>query len=909
MRRLDPMPPEHDRWDASSVEESRGSETRSRRDTLSTTPGSLERYSPVMDSRDDRSGFTSPVSELLAESDIEDEAVVVHVPASALKPHEPIDIPAPRSGPSGPGVSTLGVQAKPPQPPVSGSSSIAVTARQQPVAVKPSTGQQRVLNVPIMPAKQVPIPKTMPAPSPPEVSPPSSLGASSGRQTPVAKSPNPAPTATVGSSTQAKLASPVAPAKKAGNKEVPAKAVSPAPPPPAQPAPVEAATTTTIAKAAAKDSIPPVVAEIASKDKVGKDASKKDSGKVSPAEPVSGTTSKTPSSVKDAPVVAPTSGQQAGATPKKGKQKEETPKPKEEAAKPKEETSKQEETAKEKVDIKKQKDEIPKQKGKTGSGAVEAPEVKAAKSTPPVSTSPPVAAPVTAEKIATPAASKSTTAPSAAAAPVSAASSTPKASASQAGVKKQANTTPQPSPQKPVSASASAATGNAKSPAKGTPVLPGMSSFPPLTYENVQQARNTLAANLSTLAANLNLGDLGASDAQSVASLAALGIDANAFIDQALESLAATAAMLAPALEAHARNPDMAASQLGNKWTQDEWKSKVRSVEAVMSRVKEARDLRKKQLNEDPTPKPAVGKGKGTPAPAKNIAPTPAVTANQQTVANKVLQNALLSLEGNKSFDLSGLTKEDLNILTPLVMSLVKGKDGGAAGEAGSSNSGDMKQILASVENIMGDFVAGAGNFGKVPNGEASSSSASTVVPAVAGAPSGSLPPSGELGTLQRQLSDGMQGVEKSLQEFNALFGSLGAAISGANVRPPGSPAGTPRLPSSPSNVANGTNTSETSMLDAGALRMDLLERHFAPAADDSVLDAKRAKAIEDLQAELAESQRETSRLEAQLRKLAEENSNIISLIFQSPGDPEPSVLRAGLVTVSGSDGPVEVKT
>ncbi|KXS15929.1 hypothetical protein M427DRAFT_305491 [Gonapodya prolifera JEL478] len=72
-------------------------------------------------------------------------------------------------------------------------------------------------------------------------------------------------------------------------------------------------------------------------------------------------------------------------------------------------------------------------------------------------------------------------------------------------------------------------------------------------------------------------------------------VDANAFIDQALESLAATAAMLAPALEAQVQQNEVGSSSAARGWVKDEWKQKFRSVEAVMSKVKEVRDIRKKQ--------------------------------------------------------------------------------------------------------------------------------------------------------------------------------------------------------------------------------------------------------------------------------------------------------------------------
>lgn len=410
---------------------------------------------------------------------------------------------------------------------------------------------------------------------------------------------------------------------------------------------------------------------------------------------------------------------------------------------------------------------------------------------------------------------------------------------------------------------------------------------------------------------SINLSGLGAG-AQGATSagnlnLAALGIDANAFIDQALESLAATAAMLAPALEAQARGAGgtgdlgLATSQLGNRWTQEEWKSKVRSVEAVMSRVKEARDLRKKQQDQQ-----SKGKGPATPsrvsapsAPSTPVGSTSSITTPAS--AAKALQSLLLDPKGT---ELATLSKEDLNLLSPLILSALKSKDGTATipltfdidlGPSGQG-AGDVKQLLSSVESIVGDFMQGVGHILKGAGMElvedkdkrdirivsaANSGPASVTSKAQAAQPRNV---EADLAVLQRQLSDGMAGVEKSLQEFNGLLAGFGgeAGIIG------GSKVGT----STPASMSRAT--------DSLALNSADVERHglgkrAAPGAQNKV--------IADLELQLNEARAETMALELQLRKLADSNSKIVSLVFQAPNEPKPEILLSGLAGTAPSGG------
>ncbi|KAJ3342736.1 hypothetical protein HDU93_001308 [Gonapodya sp. JEL0774] len=156
-----------------------------------------------------------------------------------------------------------------------------------------------------------------------------------------------------------------------------------------------------------------------------------------------------------------------------------------------------------------------------------------------------------------------------------------------------------------------------------TPPVPSTSAFKTAvharTMNSIFQSQQSLAASLNALSVDAShipgLASLGASATDVANALIALeqaqqtGIlmegedsaDANIFIDQALESLAATAAMLAPALEAHAKQSGGSSAHLAQRWFTDEWKEKVRSVEAVMSRVKEAREMRKKHKRESDT--------------------------------------------------------------------------------------------------------------------------------------------------------------------------------------------------------------------------------------------------------------------------------------------------------------------
>jgi hypothetical protein len=436
--------------------------------------------------------------------------------------------------------------------------------------------------------------------------------------------------------------------------------------------------------------------------------------------------------------------------------------------------------------------------------------------------------------------------------------------------------------------------------------------------DNAQQAQQNLAANLNAIAANLNLGNLNLGNltqvAQSVAAgtgnlnLASLGIDANAFIDQALESLAATAAMLAPALEAQARSTDMAGGPLANKWSQDEWKSKVRSVEAVMSRVKEARDLRRKQQQQDDEALSKQGKGKGPvpPSPARtggaSSSSSSSAAGRGDLPSKNALQSSLLALDGKNQLDLRGLTKEDLNLLSPLLLSALKGEKIGQSGTLAPASfdinlpdttigqdTANINKLLGNVESLVGNFLSGAGSVLKESDGDQRIGGARTALSATQ--TSSTLPPFNQppapvldWGTLQQQLSEGMEGVERGLDEFNQLFkesfgramaqsGSTGAAAVDASR-------------ASPSSLVAGP--ADAAVKDVGI---------FAKGA----INPERARAIAKLEEELVSSKAEAAKLEGQLRKLADEHCRIISFVFQAPGDPDPSILLAGLADHGGN--------